>query len=162
MKLQISKVHKAALLLICLYATLSRAREADAGLSLEAVLNDSGKFPSIEYRISNTSAVAITIYQADLPWGNRYSTLLLLARPGKRGSIIEPVQAIDVPRPELLVLEPNQVIAGKIDLSRHYPNLVVERQKSDLLLFWSYRVIDTSDKPSRYFGGMFHLPRNSL
>ena len=142
---------------LCIVASQAHSQELPIGV--QSSLIDFDNRLIIEMSISNLGDSPLRFYRADLPWGNKYSTLLLLVRPGKRTSFLEQAQYIDVPGPETIAIEKTQIVNGAIDVYRLFPDLNSERKKTDFLLFWAYNAKDLSGNTSRHFGGMYALPK---
>lgn len=74
-----------------------------------------------------------------LPWGTRYSMLLVAMRVDSTGEVIEsPLSSADPLEEEPITLKPRQSIAGEIDLWSRFPAVHEALKVQDVILFWSY------------------------
>lgn len=80
--------------------------------------------------------VPIKLYKSQLPWGSRYSMVLVAVTP--EGKYLDKELFVDDPSPERVSLEPKGSLSGSIDLQRIFKDLNKALSKSDVHLFWAY------------------------
>jgi len=100
------------------------------------------------------AATTATFYQADLPWGNRYSVVFAAVRPN--GEPVDLVFPIDDPGPTRVSVKPREVLTGDIDL--RYVIRTNAMKKSDVLLSWAYKSPDELHIP-HWSGGLVLIPQ---
>jgi hypothetical protein len=105
--------------------------------------------------LRSAATTTATFYQANLPWGNRYSMVFAALRPN--GEPVDLVFPVDDPGPTKVSVKPREVLTGNIDLRYviRDPNAM---KKTDVLLFWAYKSPDELHIP-RWSGGLVLIPR---
>ena len=78
----------------------------------------------------------VTLNKERLPWGNRYSMILVAVTPG--GQCLQQFFPIDDPGWEKISLNPGASASGEIDLADFFRDLGGAVKKSDIHLFWAY------------------------
>jgi len=101
----------------------------------------------VELRNQNPALVRVTIWSRAksavtfpkyrLPWGNRYSMILVAVTP--QGEYLDRVFPIDDPSPERVTFQPNEAMSGEIDLRNFFGHLDTALKKTDVHLFWAYK-----------------------
>lgn len=130
-----------------------------AGLNVVAALSDIKGDVKLRFSLENNSATLILTQGASTPWGNLYSTSLILAVPTAVPSPLNRVHAIDDPSPNFLDIPAGSRLTGSLDLSQMFPDIDRIRKVSEILVFWSYRLRDINGVFSRRFGGMLVIPK---
>jgi hypothetical protein len=101
------------------------------------------------------AATTATVYRADLPWGYRYSMVLVVARPN--GDPIDLELPVSDPGPTKVSVRPGEVLTGDVDL-RYVVRDLNLLKKSDLLLFRAYKSPDELHIP-HWSGGLVLIPQ---
>lgn len=122
-----------ALLLFAVFTILVRAQTMPTGLQVEM---DPQKPLSLRVTIRSRTPAPIKLYKSQLPWGSRYSMVLVAVTP--EGKYLEKELFVDDPSTEEISIEPKGSLSGSIDLQRIFKGLNTALQKSDVHLFWAY------------------------
>jgi hypothetical protein len=156
---------KAAFGALCVAMFLAAAAclAADAAPQLAVTatfVRDRGK-PELEFSLRNNSDRAIVIRQTDLPWGGRFSVVLVVVdrasgEPLKR---TYPIEDTFGPLPSVTVT-PRQSIQGITNLAALMESSDGEGKKKDLILFWYCSPKAESGAPLGTFGGWIEIPRS--
>jgi hypothetical protein len=111
----------------------------------------------LHLRVTLRSGAAsdVTIYRADLPWGNRYSMVFAAVRPS--GESLDLMLPIDDPGPTKTSLKAGESLTGDVDL-RYVIRDVNALKESDVLLFWAYKAPQELHLPE-WIGGMVLVPK---
>jgi hypothetical protein len=97
-----------------------------------------------------------TFFKSQLPWGNRYSMVIVAVTP--HGGCLDKELPIDDPGPETISLAPRESLSGDIDLRWFIRDLSSVTKKSDLQLFWAYQA-PKEVKIAHWSGGWILIPR---
>ena len=95
---------------------------------------------SLRLTLCSRAKTPATFRKYRLPWGNRYSTILVAVTP--RAEYLERNFPIDDPSPETVTIEPNECLSGEINLQRVFVGLDTALKKTDIQLFWAYEAPD--------------------
>jgi hypothetical protein len=97
-----------------------------------------------------------TFFKSQLPWGNRYSMVIVAVTP--HGGCLDKELPIDDPGPEEISLAPKALLTGDIDLQWFVRDLNRVTKKSDVQLFWAYESPKELNIP-HWSGGWILIPR---
>lgn len=92
----------------------------------------------------------ITFYKHLLPWGNRYSMILVAVTSSGRS--IDRVFPEDEPSSKEVSLGPGESLTGDVDLHDVFRGMDTALKKGDVHLFWAYQAPDGLGIP-RWSGG---------
>jgi len=93
--------------------------------------------PLVRVTIWSRAKNTVTFPRFRLPWGNRYSLILVAVTP--QGEYLDRVFPVDDPSPERVTFQPNESMSGEIDLRNFFGHLDSTLNKSDVHLFWAYK-----------------------
>jgi hypothetical protein len=102
----------------------------------------------------------VSMYKFKLPWGNRYSMIIIPTYP--HGQIFEILYYIDDPRFDVITLKYEETFSGKISLKHYFPKIIDVLKRTDVIIFWSYKLDLLSDKSTERLGGCLILPRKKM
>ena len=105
--------------------------------------------------LTSGSARAVTLYRADLPWGNRNSMVFAATNPD--GEALDLWFPIDDPGPTQISVKPGEMLTGEVDLRNVIKDLGALK-KSDVLLFWAYKSPSAIHLP-HWAGGLVVIPQ---
>lgn len=109
------------------------------------------KAPSLLFTITNISKSDLIFNAADLPWGNRYSVLIIGST--KSQPCLQQTHFIDDPRPDSITIKSGEKVQGTIALKKHIENFDEVLRKEDVLLFWHYEAKTKDTKEVGQYGG---------
>ena len=115
----------------------------------------------LAFRIENLSGKPILLSEPNLPWGNRYS-VVILAADRKNGEPLKRSYPIDdnfLSSPVRLL--PGEPLDGQVNLMWHIEGLSEKLQTQDVILFWYYNVWGGQDKSLGEYGGWVVVPKNA-
>jgi len=92
---------------------------------------------SLRFTVWSRAATRVAFRKSRLPWGNRYSTILVAVTP--HGEYLERNFPIDDPSPEKITIGPNESVSGEINLQNVFGGLDGALKKSDIHVFWAYQ-----------------------
>lgn len=150
------KVKILAILLLISAPISSHARDA-GNIAVEARVVDSSEHILLAFKLKNESGKDFSVYTHDLPWGNLYSTSVVLVAEDADNTELRRVFPIDDPGSGAIVVKPKMVLEGKIDLSQIFPELETYRAKNNIIVFWFYRPKDKNRILRNPSGGMLLL-----
>jgi hypothetical protein len=135
-------------------AIFGRSQSSSAGM-VQVEMNPQ-KPLSLRVTLHSRAQTPVTLYRDRLPWGLRYSMILVGVTP--KGDHLENELPIDDPTTFRISVEPEGTLTGEIDLTRRFRDLDSAVKKSDILLFWAY------DAPAelhigRWSGGWILIPQ---
>jgi hypothetical protein len=114
---------------------------------------DATSEPTLHVRLTNRESRSLSAYRGALPWGNRYSVIVVAVRKGKPNQVLQQVTYIDDPGPQTIELRPGEVLDGDIVLRKFVRNAREETQQHELIVFWSYQLLTNDDRQSERFSG---------
>jgi hypothetical protein len=132
-----------------------RAQTMPVGIHVEI---DPQKPLSLRVTIRSRAVAPIKLYKSQLPWGSRYSLILVAVTP--EGKCLDKELFVDDPSPERASLEPKGSLSGSIDLQRIFKDLNKALSKSDVHLFWAYDAPKELDI-DRWSGGWILIPQHT-
>jgi hypothetical protein len=91
---------------------------------------------SLRVTLRSRAETRVTFRKYRLPWGNRYSTILVAVTP--HGDCLDRNFQIDDPSPERVTFESNESLSGEINLREHFKGLDNALKKSEIHLYWAY------------------------
>lgn len=106
--------------------------------------------------LMSRSESRVTVYRSSLPWGNRYSMILVAVLPS--GKSLKKELIVDDPTLEQIALDPNKSISGDINLQNVFRDLNASVTMSDVQLFWAYQAPEELGIP-RWSGGWILIPQ---
>lgn len=139
---------------ILLAATASGANEA-ARPDIQVELNPQ-KSLYLRVTLRSRAETSVTFYQERLPWGNRYSILLVAV--SSDGQCLQQIFPIDDPRMEKVTFVPGAYLSGDIDLGDFFKDLKGALRKSDVNLFWAYEA-PAELQIAHHSGGWILIPQ---
>lgn len=142
-----------AMVLLCGFSVKGQA--APAGVRVEM---DAARPLFLKVTLKSGAETHVDLYQSRLPWGSRYSMVLVAATADGRSLPRELV--IDDPSPRKVSLEPNRELTGDIDLQNVFRGLNQALKRSDIILFWAYEAPEELHLP-RWSGGWLVVPRRN-
>jgi len=153
--------HLLSLLVLALGSVFAYDARAGTPLRVEVSVTNSLGLEAVVFTITNSSDVAVEIDEAALPWGNRYSVLLvaLLKKAQEPVRAGYPVDDVFVAKP--VKIAPGRQLRGTVALSEHFGELAAVRKRDDLIVFWYFEPKDTGGKALGQYGGWVLLPRNA-
>jgi hypothetical protein len=98
----------------------------------------------------------ITFYKERLPWGNRYSMILVAVKPD--GRCLQEFFPIDDPGIDKVTLAPGAALSGDIDLGNFFKDLEGASKESDVNVFWAYEA-PPEMHVARRSGGWILIPQ---
>lgn len=101
----------------------------------------------------------VTIYRSNLPWGIRYSLLLVPIVLDPIKTRLEESQYIDDPGPEQLILNPGDKLSGTVKLLNRFPDLGKVAQERDVIIFWSYQFRSIEGQVFQRLSGAVIIPK---
>lgn len=110
---------------------------------------------TLRLSLKNKGEAPFSISTTALPWGSRYSLLLLAARSDPRSDPLHPDIVIDDPRDDKMqTLRPGESVAGEIVLNHRFRDFDSIIRDNDIAVFWLYEVKShLLDKTGRFLGG---------
>jgi len=120
---------------------------------------DGNTSPTLAMTLKNVSNRTLRLYKDALPWESRHSIVLILRKTKAGQEILNELLTIDDPLLGEIKLEPNQQLDGVIDLAGRFPTLQAARERTDVLLFWSYQLEPVNEAPEERLGGWLLLPK---
>lgn len=111
---------------------------------------------SLRVTLRSRAETRVTFRKYRLPWGNRYSTILVAVTP--HGECLNRNFPIDDPSPERVTFEPNESLSGEINLRKHFSGLDNALKKSDIHLYWAYEAPKELNI-AKWSGGWILIPQ---
>jgi hypothetical protein len=109
----------------------------------------------VRLTLKNNGEMPFSISSTAVPWGSRYSLLLLASRTDPRSAPLQPDIVIDDPRDDKTqTLRPGESLTGEIVLNHRFRDFDDIIRNNDIAVFWLYEVKSRLlDKPLRFLGG---------
>ena len=117
---------------------------------------DTQKPLSLRVDLRSAAETPVTLYKSRLPWGSRYSIILVAVTSS--GQELDKALPIDDPSPEKVTLDPKRSMTGEIDLQRFFKGFAEAVKKSDVHVFWAYEAPEEL-RIGRWSGGWVLIPR---
>ena len=125
----------------CLSAKLSTN---NAAVQVRTKIKEIGQEIVMSVILENQSREDVIIPRGHLPW-DTYGMVIVLTEAEPVAIPLSEPPLIEDPVPgEPWRIRSGERLAGKIDLSHRFPDLVRVLQHSDVILFWSYYIEGTS------------------
>jgi hypothetical protein len=121
-------------------------------LELE-VQGESKPVPRLVFTLTNESREPVTLYRYGLPWGGRFSMILLAAKADASGTPLERRSLIDDPGPGTLAIQPGAELRGQISLVDAFPDFLEAQSEHDLVVFWTWQAEPVDAAPLPRQGG---------
>jgi len=128
-------------------------------IAVSVTITTSTPDPKLLVQLTNRSAAPLTVYKSALPWGNRYSMIIVGVKLTGLNEILSSSPIIDDPGPERVVIRPGETISGEVSLVHRFANLRDVAEKTDILLLWSYQLQTTDKQKSERLGGWVQIQR---
>jgi hypothetical protein len=123
-------------------------------------LKESGSYV-LDLRLTSHLDKPVEVYEANLPWGNWYSMMLIAAvyENGAGTEVLDHPGPIDDPGPTQMTIKPGEVLTGRVGLSRHFPDLDRIIESHDVIVTWNYLLRSVDGKAFARQSGSFVLPK---
>lgn len=139
---------------------LSAATELPPAVAVTAQLAQRPDWPALRLTLKSVDKRPLETAPSALPWGGRYSMILVAIGSDSTGEVLEsPLSSADPLEEEPVTLKPRQTIEGEIDLRARFPTLDEVLKTQDVIVFWSYRFPAKGLGVSRRAGGWALIPR---
>lgn len=151
---------KVVFLILCAFLlyTVGYA-EATSPLSIEA----SGVYqkgePAVSFRVTNLSPAPLVINASALPWGDRYSVLLVIIVRNTEEALHAHYPVSDVFFETPIRLDAKESKLGEIALSSHFGDVSARLKQSDLFVFWVYEPKSADGVTLGQYGGWLMFPK---
>jgi hypothetical protein len=158
-----SRVLLACLCLFCWasIACLASTPTTLTPLDVTAHFEQHGGKPALAFRLENRSQKSLSLREPDLPWGNRYS-VIVLAVDRKTGDPLKGVSPIDDSFVYPVVeIAPGKALVGYVDLPEHIDGLTRTLATRDVILFWYYQARGKDNDSLGEYGGWLTLKRHT-
>ena len=133
------------------------ASEAEQAIPVQLTVTQIGEQARLKVSVTNQSKNDLTLYKSELPWGNRYSMIVVAVSLGGNNEVVSIVGLIDDPGPGTTVIHSGETISGEIDLARRFPQQWPGVSDKPLLVFWSYQLATSDERKSLRLGGWLEL-----
>jgi hypothetical protein len=129
-----------AVLLALTGAWDSLATEAASALSVTAAVGLTAQTQTVlTFKMINQSGRPLTFDTSSLPWGVRYSVLLVAVTNDANVERIAESLPIQDPAPSDSILAPKGEWSGIVNLVSRFPELPRYLKSRDIIVFWSYQ-----------------------
>jgi len=108
----------------------------------------------------NESNRSLIINEYSLPWGNRYSLLLVAIEADRFERVLDQPRYIDDPQPGKVVMKPSQQLQGTISLNSRFPGLSKELESGQFIIFWTYRLKPLNAPATKRLAGWLVIPKS--
>jgi hypothetical protein len=142
-----------ALISIAMFASPLASENMPPGIRVEL---SPAKPLWIRVTLRSGAANTATFPRSELPWGNRYSIVLVATT--LQGAPLEKFYPIDDPMPDEISVPPGATLTGEINLENNIPDLARLTKASDVHLFWAYESPKELNLP-RWSGGWILIPK---
>ena len=130
-------------------------------LSIEASGVYQNGEPVVSFRVTNTSTATLVINESALPWGDRYSVLVVVIVRDTEEALHAHYPVSDVFFEKPIRLEVNGSKLGEIALSSHFGDVSDRLRKSDLFVFWIYEPKNAAGDKLGQYGGWLMFPKTA-
>lgn len=113
------------------------------------------------FNLKNCGQKEIAIYYGELPWHQTYTTVAIFVGTGKFAAEVPGLSIIADYPAHVIHVGPGESQHGAIDLNLLFPAIKKVKDKSELIIFWSYMFHDSFETTKKLFGGMATLGNNS-
>lgn len=111
----------------------------------------------LNVRLTNNTSDQLEMNGSLLPWGNRYSLILVAVRERKPNEQLKQKFFIDDVGPENVLIQPKQSLEGQIDVREFFQDVEAELAKGSVILMWSYHLVTTNKQESSRLAGWVRL-----
>ena len=144
-------------LLVLSLGLASIASGAEQSIPLQLTVTQIGQQARLKVSVTNESKHYLTLYKSELPWGNRYSMIVVPVSLAGNNEVVSSVGLIDDPAPGTTVIHSGETISGEVDLARRFPEQWPEVSGKPLLVFWSYQFATSDERKSKRLAGWLEL-----
>lgn len=144
-----------ALILALLFLLSGDPAGSQAAPGIQVELN-SQKRLWLRITLRSLARSRLTLDREKLPWGSKYSMILVAVTPDGRRLDVDP--SFDDPGFEKVSLEANESLSGDINLQNAIKGLGDQVRKSDVHLFWAYKAPEELHI-ARWSGGWILIPQ---
>jgi len=95
--------------------------------------------PSLVITLTNKSRQPVTLYRYGLPWGGRFSMIVIAVKTDAPGTPLERTSPIDDPGPATLAIQPGETLRGEISLVDAFPDFLQAQCERDVVVFWTWQ-----------------------
>ena len=92
------------------------------------------------FEMKYTGGKPVRIFASDLPWGIRERTKLFAFSLEESGRTLMPALYIDDPKFDPLVVQPNQILSGTIELQTRFPQIRKHNLMADAVVCYVYEM----------------------
>lgn len=131
--------------------------EAEQAIPVQLTVSQIGEQARLKVSVTNESNGDLTLYKSGLPWGNRYSMIVVPVSLAGNNEVVSSVGLIDDPGPGATVIRAGETVSGEIDLARRFHEQWAEVSGKPLLVFWSYQLETSDERKSKRLGGWLEL-----
>jgi hypothetical protein len=112
---------------------------------------------SLRVTLRSSAKNRVTFFKNFLPWGNRYSMVLVAVTSS--GRYVDRFFPEDEPSMEEVSLGPGESVTGDVDLHDVFTGLDDVLRETDVQLFWAYKAPEGLGIP-RWSGGWILIPQH--
>ena len=141
-------------LLLCLLPLPAMA-QCCLKVAFQITPNESNQ--TLTFRLTNNEPTTLNVKRNALPWGSRYSLILVAAHEEQPNRQISQQFSIDESTEELVELKASAAVVQTVKLQDYFANLPGELQKGALILFWSYQLTAADGRTSERHAGSTRL-----
>ena len=113
----------------------------------------------IELTLEYSGEQVIDVYKNSLPWGNRYSLILVAVKADAIGTLVPQQQVINDPSPSTIAIQPGDRLTGEINLNERLVGLDEALKTSDVIVFWNYEMRTIESVVAPRIGGWLLISR---
>jgi hypothetical protein len=143
------------------YSLNSRVLSIKYDHEITAEVNFKGDLPELIFKLKNISSKNLKFYPDAL---SRHNMTIYIVKEGFSARPLEEIVAIDDAGVGVLSVPSGGSLIEHYVLSRLFPELLDALSESNIIIFWSIRVLpyyNSNTNPSR-FGGAIHLGRELI
>jgi len=132
-----------------------KANDYTLSIGYEKLENDCNLIISIKSKLQDS----LSIYQSDLPWGSRYSMIIIVAKLDASGTVLDQSLYIDDPSPNVVTMKYGESLTGKISLKTRFHDILTVLKTKQVIIFWSYQLKSLNNKSTERLGGWLIIPK---
>lgn len=142
---------------------LSSSSLADCCLdmTIDVKVKEGAAGPMLKATIRNNGPTSVEVNKSLLPWGGRYSLILVAVREKSPNEPLAQRFFMDDIGPETVELERGGVLEGQIDMREFFQQLPSELKKDNLIVLWSYQLVAVNGKESKRQAGWVRVLRET-
>jgi hypothetical protein len=122
------------------------------------LLNPSDK-GTLRFTLVNSGAAPVALDTGYLPWGVRYSLVLVACPAAIDVTCLSQAMHVEDPVPGGVTVDPGKAISGDVNLLYKFPSLSKLLKKQDAIVFWSYEPRTEDGKRLQRINGAVVVPR---